>query len=342
MESGGVFPCFKHFPGHGATAHDSHSGAAVVRASARTLRARDLVPFAAAAKTARAVMGGHLLVEAFDDAAPATQSKVLIELLRGELGFDGAYVTDCLHMAAAGGDPVDAAVAAFRAGADLLLVSHSIDLANEAVRRISLAAQSGDLPAGRLREAHDRVTRLRAGARPPLALSAPPLHRGVGREAARRGVTLVRGIPHADPTSAIAISFEGTTVEGAAGEHTVHPSLRHESAALEHLELPLEPAENDVAAALAALARTTRRAIVLTRRANVHVAQASAVARIVAQDPDAVVVSMREPFDVPLFGAARHVLAAYGDDAASVGGLADVLFGGSAPEGTLPVEIPGA
>ncbi len=51
---------------------------------------------------------------------------------------------------------------------------------------------------------------------------------------------------------------------------------------------------------------------------------------------------MREPFDIPLFAAARHVLAAYGDDAASVGGLADVLFGGSAPGGKLPVELPGA
>jgi hypothetical protein len=48
---------------------------------------------------------------------------------------------------------------------------------------------------------------------------------------------------------------------------------------------------------------------------------------------------MREPFDLPLLLRARSVLAAYGDDAASVAGLADVLFGGSKPEGSLPVEL---
>jgi hypothetical protein len=48
---------------------------------------------------------------------------------------------------------------------------------------------------------------------------------------------------------------------------------------------------------------------------------------------------MREPFDVPLFARARHVLAAYGDDAASVGALADVLFGSSIPGGTMPVVL---
>ena len=48
---------------------------------------------------------------------------------------------------------------------------------------------------------------------------------------------------------------------------------------------------------------------------------------------------MREPFDAPLFGQARHLLATYGDDAAAIGGLADVLFGGSPPVGRLPVEL---
>ena len=58
-----------------------------------------------------------------------------------------------------------------------------------------------------------------------------------------------------------------------------------------------------------------------------------------AENPDAAVISILEPYDVPLFTNAANVLAAYGDDPAAVGGLADVLFGGSRPEGRLPVEL---
>jgi hypothetical protein len=60
---------------------------------------------------------------------------------------------------------------------------------------------------------------------------------------------------------------------------------------------------------------------------------------VVDRSPDALVVSLLEPFDLPLFPGARHLLAAYGDDCASIGGVADVLFGGSMPTGRLPVAL---
>jgi hypothetical protein len=71
-----------------------------------------------------------------------------------------------------------------------------------------------------------------------------------------------------------------------------------------------------------------------------HPSQAQAIATILQRYPDAVVVSLIEPFDLPLFGAAHHLLATYGDDSASIGGLADVLFGSSMPTGRLPVSLP--
>jgi beta-N-acetylhexosaminidase len=338
---GGTIPCYKHFPGHGSTDVDSHVGVPVVEADAATLRARDLAPFAAVAREAPAIMGAHLVARAFDGVNPATRSRALVGLLRTELGFTGAYVTDCLHMGAAAeaGGTVPAAVEALAAGADLLLISHSIDLAHEAVESIVRAVAGGALPLARLEEAHARATALRRAGAAPLPLDAFPPHPGVGREIARRAVTLVRGLPHADPVASIAVSFESATAEGAQGAHALHPSLRREAPVLAELALPLEPSDAEIEAALGRIAASERRPVVLSRRAHVYPAQARAIERILALDPDAVVVSMREPFDVPLFARARHVLAAYGDDAASVGGVADVLFGGSAPEGTLPVEL---
>ncbi|HTA40680.1 MAG TPA: glycoside hydrolase family 3 N-terminal domain-containing protein [Candidatus Acidoferrales bacterium] len=338
---GGVLPCYKHFPGHGATAVDSHDRVPVVDAGAAALRARDLAPFAAIARGARAIMGAHLIARAFDPDNPATRSRILIDLLRGEFGFTGAYVTDCLHMGAAAEEDgtVSAAVAALAAGADLLLISHSIDMAHEAVDRIVAAVNEGSLPLARLEEASARVRVLRRDGAAPLPLDSFAPHPGIGREIARRGITLVRGIPHADPLTSFVVSFESATAEGAQGAHALHASLKREAPVIGEAVLSLEPSTEQVDAALDRVRAGGRRPIVLSRRAHVYPAQAAAIERIVALDRDALVVSMREPFDVPLFAGARHVLAAYGDDAASVGALADVLFGGSIPGGTMPVEL---
>lgn len=331
LERGGIVPCFKHFPGHGSTSTDSHQALPVVEEDETTLRARDLAPFAAVAANAPAIMGAHVLVRALDAQRPASLSaRIARDLLRGEFGFRGAYVTDCLEMGAVAGldDGIEPGVIALEAGADLLLVSHDGELAERLVRAIVHAVDSGTLPYERLREAYERVLRLRRIGAPPLPLDESPPHPGVGREIARRGITLVRGLAHADPLTSCAVDF--TDGDG--------PNLSKEAPALVRLRFPLDPV--DAGGVLETVARTGRRPIVLARRAHLHPAQADAIARLLDHFSDAVVVSMLEPFDLPLFERARHVLAAYGDDLAAIGGLADVLFGGSLPQGRLPVRVP--
>jgi beta-N-acetylhexosaminidase len=341
LERGGILPCYKHFPGHGATREDSHVTRPAIDADAATLRARDLVPFAAVARGAPAIMGAHVVLRAFDADRPATTSqRISTDLLRGELGFDGAFVTDCLEMAAVApnGDVASSAVDALAAGADLLIVSHRVELALDIVCAIEAAVRDGRLEAQRLRDAYKRVKRLRENALPPLPVDEFPPHPGVGREIARRAVTLVRGRAHADPVTTVVVSFEGIALEGINVHAMANASLRREAPVLVETTLPLDPSDEEVMVALQTVEASGRRPLVLARRAHLYAAQARAIERIIAAYPDAVVVSMLEPFDVPFFTAAAHVLAAYGDDAAAVGGLADVLFGGSFPEGRLPVD----
>lgn len=107
---------------------------------------------------------------------------------------------------------------------------------------------------------------------------------------------------------------------------------------METLDAPIAPNEADVGRISDALARSQRRPILLARRAHFHPEQAAAIDAVLQGYPDALVVSLLEPFDVRLFPSARHLVAAYGDDEASIGGLADVLFGGSLPTGQLPIE----
>ncbi|MEO6834528.1 MAG: beta-N-acetylhexosaminidase [Candidatus Tumulicola sp.] len=342
LTRGGVLPCYKHFPGHGATPVDSHAALPVIDLDASTLRRRDLVPFATVARQAPAIMGTHAVARAFDANRPATLSRrIATDLLRGELGFGGVFVTDCLQMAAVAehGDVVSSAVSALVAGADLLTVSHSVALAQEIADAIERAVRDGSLSSQRLQEAYARVIRLRESAARPLRPDAFPPHPGIGREIGRRAITSVRGFAHADPLTSIAISFDGEVSEGINVAASKNPSLRREAPALEEIELPLDPDDAQLAAALEAVRDSGRRPLLLARRAHLHPQQARAIARIVDLYADAVVVSMLEPFDLALFSSARHVLAAYGDDPAAIGGLADVLFGGSPPEGRLPVEV---
>ena len=327
LMAGGITPCFKHFPGHGSTATDSHEALPVVDCSEVELRERDLVPFATVAAQAPAMMNAHVVARALDSEHPATLSaRIATGLLREELGFRGTLFTDSLEMGAlAGVQDADVAVAALAAGADMLVFSHRVERALRAADAIVEAVSDGRLPLVRLQEAYARAQSLRKAGSAPLPLDEFPPHPNLGREIARSAITLVRGIAHADPVFSIAVSFGGET------------TLVREAPVLAHVALSLDPAPDEVERLFAELERRKRRPLVLSRRAHLHPLQAAAIARILTGYPDAIVVSLREPFDLPLFGAARHLLAAYGDDPASLGGLADVLFSGHMPAGRLPI-----
>ena len=340
LTRGGIVPTFKHFPGHGSTAVDSHLALPTVRLEREVLLGRDLVPFVTVAPDAPAMMTAHVVAEAYDDGAPATLSrKILTDLLRDRLRFSGVCFTDCMQMdaIAKGVGTVEAVAQAIAAGADCALVSHDPELALRAAEHLADQVERGIIPHDRLRTAYDRVMHLRTTSAGPIPLDDTAPHPGIGREIGRRAVTLVRGVPRADATASIVVSFESATTEGAQGLHARHASLPSQAPALESVSIPLVPTETDVKQALEAIAASQRRAIVLARRAHIYPAQAAAIDEIVARAPDALVVSVREPFDIPCLGRARHLLATYGDDLPSIAGLADVIFGSGAAYGELPV-----
>lgn len=162
LQSQGVAACLKHFPGHGDTAQDSHLALPSVDAPADVLRARELVPFAAAvAAGARTVMTSHIVLPQLDPEVPATFSRRILQgILRDELGFEGVIVTDALDMAGASGRigiPA-AAVAALAAGCDLLCIGtrNTGPQLEGIVDAVLAAVDSGDLPAERIEEAAGR------------------------------------------------------------------------------------------------------------------------------------------------------------------------------------------
>jgi beta-N-acetylhexosaminidase len=351
LEACGVAATLKHFPGHGATRDDSHIGLPRVESSAAELRARDLVPFAAGiAAGARCVLSAHIVVPAFDAANPATLSyRILTELLRAELGFGGVCFTDCMEMEAIAGSVGTArgAALALAAGADCVLISHSLELARAAQAEIVAAVARGDLSEARLREAAGRVDALRAGLSAPLPLEGGPLphDRELALAAARAAVTLVRGtLRLAAERPVTIVSFEGATSEGVQGAHAVHPSLslplRERRVRSELMRVPLDPGADLVEELRRVLALGGERELaIVSRRAHVYPGQRAAIAGLLEDFPGALLVSAREPFDLACFPQARNVACIYGDEAISLEGFADVATGRFPAEGRLPVAL---
>lgn len=127
--AGGVLPVVKHIPGHGRANADSHLALPVVTASRAELEATDFAPFRALADMP-AAMSAHVVYADIDPDRPATISpRVVSEVIRGVIGFDGLLMSDDLDMKALGGSFTEKTQALFAAGLDLALYCWS-DLRN--------------------------------------------------------------------------------------------------------------------------------------------------------------------------------------------------------------------
>ena len=191
LQAAGVAACAKHFPGHGATVADSHLELPVVDAPLDVLRARDLPPFVAAIKAGtKSIMTAHIRVPELTGDAPATFShEALVTLLREEMGFTGAIVTDALEMQGAAriaGGTAKGAALALAAGADLLCIGADVDhaLVEEIVADVIAAVHDGRLPLSRLEDAAARTAELAAWAALPVDdLAGPALPASVPSDA---------------------------------------------------------------------------------------------------------------------------------------------------------------
>jgi len=198
LHQAGVAATLKHFPGHGHTTADSHENLPVLSQSRAQLQAGDLPPFAAGiAAGADLVMSGHLDTRAIEPGVPASFSaKVLIDLLRKQLGFTGVVITDAMNMAPAERwPPVEAAVRALLAGNDMLLMPPNLSAVHAGLVD---AVKSGRLPRARLVEAVTRIfavkLRLAAGPPPgPLSDVGKPDRQAAAARLAAAAVTVLRG-----------------------------------------------------------------------------------------------------------------------------------------------------
>ena len=183
LHSHNVATALKHFPGHGDTATDSHTGLPLIDRSYDELKARELIPFKAGIDAGTdLIMTAHIVYPQIETDTytsvttgekinlPATLSKKIITgILRNDLGFDGVVTTDAMSMAAISKNftQKDAAIFAINAGVDMLLMPVTVSKASDCakfdnyIKMIASAVNSGKISEKRINESAGRILALK-------------------------------------------------------------------------------------------------------------------------------------------------------------------------------------
>ncbi|MER6022420.1 glycoside hydrolase family 3 protein [Streptomyces anulatus] len=359
-QGAGIASTAKHFPGHGDTSTDSHTGLPVINHTRAQWEELDAPPFRAAIRARiDSIMTAHIVVPALDPSEdPATLSRpILTGILREELGYDGVVVTDSLGMEGVrtkyGDDRVP--VLALLAGVDQLLNPPNLSVAWNAVLE---AVRGGEISEARVDESILRILRLKSR----LGLFRDPFvsrrgvertvgsraHRAAADRIAERTTTLL-----ADPGSLLPLSRRShrnllvVGADPASPSGTTGPPTSTLANAFGELgftarALSTGTAPNQAKIAEAVAAVEGRDAVVVaTYNVTATSSQRTLVTALVATGVPVVTVAVRNPYDVAHLtgtGVAAS-LAAYSWTDVELRAAARVIAGHADPEGTLPVPV---
>jgi len=358
LHSAGAMATGKHFPGHGDTATDSHTGLPIVTYDFDTLDSIHGEPFRRLVNSGLdAVMTAHIVVTCLDPDHPATLSPAVIEgYLRSNIGFDGVCMTDSLGMSAivSNYSVEEAAVMAIQAGVDLLSLPPDL---TRAINAIKTAVQNGTISMSRIDQAVTRILRLkyRAGLfenpyvdeDAAASIVGSNEHWNAELTAARAGITLVQNTNNFLPlnlTSAqkillVTVQSSETTTD-AATRFAGIMAQKHSN--LQSMAISANPTTSQRNAVKTAAA-SANIVVVGTSRAQLSTnsGQAALVNELLAMPKPVVVVGLREPYELACFPAVNAYIAAYNYRNCGFQAAADALFGDLNPSGVLPVTIPG-
>jgi beta-N-acetylhexosaminidase len=348
----------KHFPGHGDTETDSHTGIPEIDHTRAEWEKIDAPPFEAAIGAGiDSIMTAHIVVPALDPSEdPATLSKpIMTGILRQELGYDGVVITDSLGMAGVrdkyGDDQVP--ILALEAGVDQLLRPPEMDLAYNSTLD---AVRSGRISQERLNQSVLRVLTLKYEHDlfddPYVDVDAvddrlgTPEHMAAAEQITDRTVTVVKNddglLPLSDDPRSVLVTGYGATATA-----TLGAELTERGATTTVATTGSQPSDAAIAGAVAK-AQANDVTVVLTMKAwdrkdtDPDGRQQRLVHELLATGKPVIVVAVRDPYDIAYFTEAPTYMTTYSYNDVSMPSLAKVLYGEISPAGKLPVDIPSA
>ncbi len=362
-QAAGVIPTAKHFPGHGDTDTDSHTGVPTINHTREQWEQLDLPPFQAdIAHGVDAIMTAHIIVPALDPSGdPATLSKpIMTGILRDQLHYDGMVVTDALGMQGVrdkyGDDRVP--VLALEAGVDQLLKPPT-DASGNGIFQLQYdsvlaAVRSGELTEARIDQSVYRILRLKKNhglfTHPYIdegkvaSRVGTPEHLATEQRITDNTTTLVKNavLPLTADNRKIFV-----TGWGVATTQTLAADIAKRGPATSVLQTGLSPSQAQIDQAVAQ-ANSNDLVVVTTNRAwDVSTAsghngpgQTNLVKALVATGKPVIVAAVRDAYDIGYFPEAGTYLATYSYTPAALESLTKALFGEISPKGKLPVAIP--
>lgn len=344
----GLLCCGKHFPGHGDTAVDSHLGLPCIDKSLAELEKTELVPFRAAIDAGiPAIMSSHILFPQIEPSGvPATMSRrIMHDILRGELGFDGLVLSDCmvmdairLHYGTANG-----VVAAMKAGVDMVFVCSNPELQRESAEAAISAAERGELERAETERSVSRILAAKErfaadGPRPELC--SRPEDFAAARGVSRRAIVHVGGeICRAGEDSFFVgcVDYRMTQASNADPEALPFPEFMHRHFGGKFAVCPTDPDEAEIEH-LTAMAADCGNIVMSTCNAHIYRGQLRLAQALAAMGKKMTVAALRNPYDLPLLPQNVGRLAVWDYSADSLNALCEVLRGGECT-GRMPVNI---
>ncbi len=352
---GGVDPTAKHFPGLGDVTINTDNGVAISNQTLAQVEATNLPPFAAAIRAGvDQVMVGHIVLPKVDPSQlPASLSRrIVMGLLRHQLGYEGVVITDALNAAAlAAYPPAKVAVLAVEAGDDQLLEIAELPTPSNlpiAYNAVLQALRTGEISQARLDQSVRRILRLkwRLGlvAHPyadPTRVSqvvGTPAHLAIAKESAERSITLIKNTADVLPLTAHASTRVLVTGFGIVSTATIGQDIAARGLKTQVLATGLDPDQAAIDHAVAA-ARQNDLVVVTTFNAWGAHGQLALISALLATGKPVVVAALGTPYDIAYFPAAPTFVVTYGYQPVSLHALVRVLFGAVNPSGKLPVTI---
>ena len=346
-ENTGVYCCGKHFPGHGDTNVDSHIGLPRIEKTVEELEQAELIPFRRCIEAGiPAIMSSHILFPNIEkENIPGTMSRTIItDLLKKRLGFRGLVFSDCLEMDAIQKyyGTAQGTVAAIKAGIDLAEISATTKLMWEAAEAVNEAAERGEFDMEEIRESVEKILAVKA------AMVVQPEPSLCNREEDRQAVqTMIRkAITHVSGT--VPVLDEHTFFCGCSDyraslvgnpDANMLPFPEHMAAAFggKAVVTSKDPEEAEIRAVAEEASRYDR---IVLGTCNAHLFRGQlALAKALAETgKELTVVTLRNPYDLPLLPDQACKIAAYDYTTPCFRALEEVFRGG-AMTGRLPVKL---
>lgn len=359
IQSKNVVACAKHFPGHGDTSLDTHLMLPSVTYGMERLQKIEFYPFRQAVHAGvDAIMTAHIIYTALeDDNLPATLSyNVLTNLLRREMGFKGIIVTDCLEMDAIMDNfgIEKASVMAIKAGADMLCISHHLDVQAKSVIAIKKAVIRGEISEDRIDESARRIISMKEkyglfkNPFPDMDRAVKiinnPDYMNYVRGVSEKSITLVRDTNKLIPLKGeniVAISTEPAILTGAEDEikkkYTFSEAVKDKFGGKSFV-IPLNPDDNTIEKICMAC-KDADRVVIGTYNARQNQGQVKLIDEIKKCSRNILTVLLRNPYDMLVLEGVSTCICAYEYTPLSVTSVLKVIAGDIKASGRLPVNI---